>query len=547
MNTIVAGLSLLATPTAQEMPQVTASRAPNVIEVEGQGVAQWRIGMMVTILAQSSHDRSPLPLHDAQVLGVSQTRATLRILGDLPVGDLQGLRVAPRYEVEAALYGPQRRGSKLAATASSSEPPRKSPIVFHKGPQPIPWGDPLWLEMTSPASFEFVEAHVRLGSQGSYTAHRLQKQSIEGHWGGSVPLEQPQSKHLGVDYFLIGRLGDTNTFLVGTPSHPKSVRIKSAPQKPKRAIMQHNPLGRINTKQNLELIIKLNNRYKLPHAHVRRAGDGAFKDFPMKPLGPRVFSVTIPAQYIRLPHIRYYISAKDDEGLRLPGFASAMAPHKVHVTRGKILSDNSHRNRLSLSGDWVVNRPGEDEYIRTTVRYERVFFPFLLARMGFLSIEGMALRQNPQGELQAQELKLTGGEGGIEIRVKDYISLVTDLQAVAYSKGSALGHRVGLRIGDDRGAAIGLSYGAVRDVDDWSFVGETGAAYLSTPLGSRWRLTGRVETDDLYQDAQRSLRLLVDVSGRVWSQLEFNAVGGTTTRDGDRLGAVGRLRLGWSF
>lgn len=539
--------SLLLSPPSQSSAKVQQQRGATII-VEGDGVQQWRIGLPVVVFQLGAATAPPLPLADGRVRGVSGRKASIRLIGDVEGMNLRNAWVAPRYLVEAELFaGELPAPTQPVDSTETVETPKPKPQAYHRSPKQIRWGQPLWLEITSAFDFSAVNAHVRMGPAGEYTTFPLKQRKTPGHWSGSTTLDLSDREQKFAQYFITATFAGKPHSIAGNPAHPNSVAVASAPRRPTRAIMQHQRIGRATFGEAVELTAKVDPRFQKPQLHMRVAGGGTFETMDMKALAPGIFTATIPAPKVVMPHFRYYLSAEDSEGLRLPGFASAMAPHRVKVTRGKILSAGSSRNRIAMSLRAVQNDPDDDHYTELTTRYERIFFPFLLARIGFSKVSGRSLRLGENGELAGSDLNLTGGEGGLKLRIKDYVSLFGDLQAVAYPDGSAFGTRFGLRIGDDRGAAIGFAYGSMRDVDDWSFIGETGEAFLSTPLGKNLRLTGRVETDDLYQDAQRSLRLLVEVSGVIWNRLEWNLEGGSSTRDGVGGGGVTRGRVGWLF
>jgi hypothetical protein len=113
------------------------------------------------------------------------------------------------------------------------------------------------------------------------------------------------------------------------------------------------------------------------------------------------------------------------------------------------------------------------------LRYERAFFPFLLARLGLLNWQESSLSE-----------AAVGGEAGIELRLKSYLSATADLQTVAYGEGSALGYKFGLRIGDEVGASVGGSYGYAFDLSNQAPVSELLRASLAVPVGRRLQLAG---------------------------------------------------------
>jgi hypothetical protein len=217
--------------------------------------------------------------------------------------------------------------------------------------------------------------------------------------------------------------------------------------------------------------------YGKPLVHWRGAGEGRFSELPMKSVGGRVFEATLAADKVLPPHLRYYISALDEDGNRHPIFSNALQPHKVKVVRGRMLDGLNRRNRLGVKYE-IIDR-GSDASQRFSLRYERAFFPFLLARLGLLNWQESSLSE-----------AAVGGEAGIELRLKSYLSATADLQTVAYGEGSALGYKFGLRIGDEVGASVGGSYGYAFDLSNQAPVSELLRASLAVPVGRRLQLAG---------------------------------------------------------
>ena len=90
------------------------------------------------------------------------------------------------------------------------------------------------------------------------------------------------------------------------------------------------------------------------------------------------------------------------------------------------------------------------------------FFPFLVARIGFLLWD--------EDRLAAQ---VVGGQAGVELRFREFLSLTGDAHTLAFGQGSAFGYRLGLQIGDEAGASIGGSYGYAFDLESSTHVGES--------------------------------------------------------------------------
>jgi hypothetical protein len=300
--------------------------------------------------------------------------------------------------------------------------------------------------------------------------------------------------------------------------------------------MVHHPPGRWNHGEALTLLAQLDAVYSKPMVHYRGAGQGRFITVPMEKMSAGVFEVAIPAAHVVAPRIRYYISALDENGNRHPVFARAMGPHRVKIVRGRLLDGTKKRNHVFVDYRYIDRGASGDISRRLDLRYERAFFPFLVSRIGFLRWEEGALAK-----------PAVGGEAGLELRMKGYLSLTADLQTIAYGAGSAFGYRFGLRVGDEVGASIGGSYGYTFDLSDNAPVGEALSFSLSVPLRKRLQFAGIFQSDNFFRPGADDLKLLARLTGRFISMLQISGTGGIATRGGDQTGVYFGAALGLVF
>ena len=205
--------------------------------------------------------------------------------------------------------------------------------------------------------------------------------------------------------------------------------------------------------------------------HYRLAGGGRTTQVPMTKVGERLFERLSPLRVVR-PTLSYYLSALTPKGTRVAVKGSAARPLQVKVLCHRLLDGTRQRNGAQVRFDWINRGVAGDASQRKDMLYERAFFPYLVARIGFLLWD--------EERLAAQ---VVGGQAGVELRFGEFLSL-TGARTLAFGEGSAFGYRFGAQIGDEAGASIGGSYGYSFDLETAAPVGESLSFQLRVPVAS---------------------------------------------------------------
>ncbi len=494
--------------------------------------ADWRVGLPVVVLWYALPDKRPSVVGHGRVASLLKGQATVR----LAPGSKRYARnsvVIARYLVEAELFGGEIPDRAQQAT-EKKKVKQPAPIrIQHRSPAATKWGETVWVEVATGSKVDAIVVMTRFGIGGGFEGHELKK-GEDGHWSVQIKLGAARPGVTVMQYYLVGVIGKKRQNLQGSPATPMGVAIRTQPRRARRRTVVHHPPGRWNHREPLVLRAQVDAVYSKPLVHWRGAGEGRFAELPMKAVGGGVFEATLAADKVVPPHLRYYISAHDEEGNRHPVFSNALRPHKVKVVRGRMLDGLNRRNRLRA--DYEIIDRGSDASGRFGLRYERAFFPFLLARLGLLNWQESSLSE-----------PAIGGEAGIELRLKSYLSATADLQTVAYGEGSALGYKFGLRIGDEVGASVGGSYGYAFDLSNQAPVGELLSASLAVPIGRRLQLAGVFQSDDFFADDLDDLRLVGRLTARFGGRLQISLAGGMATRGQGQRGTYFATALGFGF
>jgi hypothetical protein len=524
---LVAAFSPAQTGTA-------AGQVGDILRVKS-APTHWRVGLPVAVLWYALPDKRPSVVAHGKVESLLKGQATVRLSAGSAGKISHNSVVVARYLVEAELFGGDLPDlPQPAGVTEKKKLKRVAPIrMQHRSPGKAEWGEPVWIEVATDSKVDAIVVMTRFGVGGGFEGHELKK-GEDGHWSVRIKLGAARPGVMTLQYYLVGVIAKTRLNLQGSPATPMGISIQTEPRRARRSTAVHHAPGRWNHREALVLRAQVDAVYSKPLVHWRGAGEGRFSELPMKSVGGGVFEATLAADKVLPPHLRYYISAHDEEGNRHPVFSNALQPHKVKVVRGRMLDGLNRRNRLRAEYE-IINR-GSDASQRFGLRYERAFFPFLLARLGLLNWQESSLRE-----------AAIGGEAGIELRLKSYLSATADLQTVAYGDGSALGYKFGLRIGDEAGASVGGSYGYAFDLSDRTPVGELLSASLAVPVGRRLQLAGVFQSDDFFADDLDDLRLVGRLTGRFGGRLEISLAGGMATRGQGQRGAYFASALGFGF
>jgi hypothetical protein len=521
---LVAAFSPAQTGTA-------AGQVGDILRVKS-APTHWRVGLPVAVLWYALPDKRPSVVAHGKVESLLKGQATVRLAGGkVPHNSV----VVARYLVEAALFGGEIPDRAQQAQVTEKKKIKKvAPIrIQHRSPSKAKWGEPVWIEVATDSKVDGIVVMARFGIGGGFEGHELKK-GEDGHWSVQIKLGAARPGVTMMQYYLVGVIGKKRRNLQGSPATPMGVSIRTEPRRARRKTAVHHAPGRWNHREALVLRAQVDAVYSEPLVHWRGAGEGRFAELAMKSVGGGVFEATLAAEKVLPPHLRYYISAHDEEGNRHPIFSNALKPHKVKVVRGRMLDGLNRRNRLRAEYE-IIDR-GSDASQRLGLRYERAFFPFLLARLGLLNWQESSLNE-----------AAVGGEAGIELRLKSYLSATADLQTVAYGEGSALGYKFGLRIGDEVGASVGGSYGYAFDLSNQAPVGELLSASLAVPVGQRLQLAGVFQSDDFFADDLDDLRLVGRLTARFGGRLQISLAGGMATRGQGERGVYFATALGFGF
>ena len=198
------------------------------------------------------------------------------------------------------------------------------------------------------------------------------------------------------------------------------------------------------------------------------------------------------------------------------------------------LLDGRQRNGAQVRFDWINRGVAGDASQRKDMLYERAFFPYLVARIGFLLWD--------EERLAAQ---VVGGQAGVELRFGEFLSLTGDARTLAFGEGSAFGYRFGAQIGDEAGASSAAATGTP-DLETAAPVGESLSFQLRVPVAKRYQLAGVFESDD-YFAAEKDLRLYTRVAAQLGRNVQISGSAGMATRGGERSGLYFGASTGFGF
>ena len=556
---IAATTLLIVAPSAQAANSAyggeVVERRGHLLIVEGHGVARWTTGLRVWISQVDKNGQPGLVLAEALVRSVHQRRAVVVLQKATPNLPKKVL-VEPRFVAESRQYRRTMRLSKPGTVTTVRRVERKPLLdrTFHKPPSKGEWGESLWLEVVGEANVRDVAVRWRLGRTGPFQTLPM-KAAADGMWTANVPVGRTPPDIRIVQYYVSATVTGTDgkperRVVVAHPSRPQRVSIHSAPHRPRGQKIDHDAPSRWTHKQPLVLTAQIDKRYRNPVVWYRHRGGGTYQALPMTSISPETWQAKIPARKVVVPGIAYWIGVTDNKGVRRDGFRNKRRPWTVHVTRGRILSEKERRNRMSLSFTRVSHGDKDDTYQEYDIGFERLFFGFLVARLGGNVINGRSPATDPdfkpdpdKPEVKptyiGRDANLLGGYAGIEARIGDYFSAHADMQMAIHNDGGAVGYRGGLRIGDEAGANLTGEYGAVHDIDTAEQVLERMRFALSAPIGTSIRLAGVVVNEDVLQDSSKGLRLQVEGTWILHPRFFLVATVGSAGRDADSLGVLG--------
>jgi hypothetical protein len=552
--------------TAHSSTASRPSKVSTVLRREGRRIyvnvvhaGELAPGMSVWVSESGLRGRGGLPIAEAKVLFVHGRQAVVELAEGAPKLPRNAV-VEPRYIAEARLYGRSNQLKQSPGTAPhnavSTQAERPKHRTWHVKPKAVAWGGQLWLEIVATEEVKNVELRWRVGRTGAYQSVRM-KRANDGMWTANVKLGETPPALRQVQYYIVGQIEHAgakpeHTSLRGHPGNPLRVNITSVPSRRRTRMVEHEPPGRVSHNEELVLTAQLNARFSNPVVFFRPRGGGNFDAVPMKQVTPQVYRAVLPARKIVVPGLSYYIAATDDKGIARDGFAGRRHPHHVKVTRGKILSPDSVRNGLVTQVSTVDYGGAGDRYNSATLRFERRFFGFLVARLGAEMVDGMVPRLvttagSVAGTLEAAPLNLYLGNAGLQGHIGNYLSLHFDTVLGIHNDGAAIGYEAGVRIGDEAGAHLSVSRRVIDELDGGRELISRFRAALGAPIGDRLRVAGAVIHEDIGQDASRGLRLQVEASYTIGDRFTAGVQGGLAGRDADRVSATTGLSLGLLF
>lgn len=533
---------------------IASQRAQQLI-VEGKGVGRWVPGMAVWVSEVADDGRPGLALAAGTVTSVHAQRAVVTL--SEPVQLPKGALVEPRFVAEARQYG---RGVRdHTAPAGAAERAKRSGPPFqtwHKAPGDVEWGESLWLEVVATPEVSGVTVRHRAGTTGPFATLPMTS-GKDGLWTARMPVGNTPPDIREMQYYVVATIqvpGEKaeQRVIVAHPATPNRVRIQSAPRRPSGQKVDHDPAARWSHKKDLEITAEVDKRYRNPVVHYRQRGGGVYVALAMKQINDQTWRAVIPGQKVVVPGLSYYISVTDEKGVVRDGFRNKRAPYDVHVTRGRILSESERRNVLGLEVDWVGWGGDDDSYMRYDVSFDRLFFGFLVARLGGTMLSGRSQaavgtekvdpdkpNETPATVFAGRDMNLLGGHAGAELRLGDYFSWHADLRMGIHNDGAALGYETGVRIGDEMGANLTGRYGTLWDLDSGDPVAEQLRLSLSAPVGSSWRLAGVLLHESVLQDASKGLRLQIEATWMMHERVYILGRGGFAGRDADNPGYTG--------
>ena len=526
---------------------------------------RWAVGLPV-VVAEPGDAGTGLQL----AAGIVQSRAGDRavVLLDEGAANLpRGCRVEPRFVAEARAYGaPMAITNGAGGEVANADPDATAkgtaqPQIWHESPREARWGGKLWLELVATPDHSALMVRWRIGRSGAFVDAPMQA-GADGRWTAEIAVGEPDPSIEELEYYIGATItrapvGAATTpqisheVVVGHAATPIRVRISSGASSGRRAMVDHRPPSRWTDHQALPITARIDKRFREPTLMFRARGGGSFDAVPMTRVGGDVYRATIPADRMVVPGISYYIAVTDGRGVMRDGYASDNNPTNVHVTRGTVLSPEAARNRVTAGITLVRYGQADDTYTRTDIGLERMFFGFLVGRLGAEATLGRGPRKdldNPSSTtLVARNLRLYGGSAGLEARLGDYVSLTSDMLMAIHSDGAGLGYAVGARIGDESGSHIVLDWRAIHDLDTGDSLVEQLRVALSVPVGRSLRLDGVVVHEAVLTDASKGLRFAVEAGIPIGSRLWAVASAGFAGRDADSPGATGGLRLALVF
>ena len=425
----------------------------------------------------------------------------------------------------------------MSANQEGDGKPTKSRVnyrVDHRPPSAVKWGKEVWFEAMVSPPIDQLQVMLRIGRQAGYKVVDL-KAGKDGYWSGSYRLGAPKPSIEVVQYYVVGTKDNDRTMLLHSPAAPQSLTIETAPRSARTNTVSHEWVARWNENEALPISAQIDEQFTNPMVHYRIAGSARFERVAMKKYPDQLFSAEIPANSVVRPHIYYYLSALNPEAKRVSVKGTAARPLRVKVMRQRLLDGTLQRNRAQVRFDWVDRGVEGDGSQRKDMLYERAFFPFLVARIGFLLWD--------EDRLAAQVI---GGQAGVELRFREFLSLTGDAHTLAFGQGSAFGYRLGLQIGDEAGASIGGSYGYAFDLETSTHVGESLSFRLQVPVAERYQLSGVFESDDFFAD-EKDLRLYTRFAARLGKHAQVSGSAGMATRGGQQSGLYFGASVGVGF
>lgn len=573
---LAAALLFAAAPAAAKVPAKPASpaEATGALEgeveridgrrvfVRGDGVRRWQVGLAVTI-REAGPSESALVLCEGRVVSVAGERAIVELPEGAPALTV-GARVEPRFVAEARRFGAAAAIDKAAGAAAEGDAnpaePVAQPQVWHQPPRAVPYGGKVWLEVVATKEHRALVVRWRLGDAGPFQDAPMQA-GADGRWTAEIALPaepddpDPDGASRGASalrYYIgaeIHRDGKAPSpeVIVGHAADPVRVPIASAPGGHRRASVDHEPPPRWSDHEALTLTARIDKRFREPTIFHRPRGGGRYERIPMQKVHGDLYRATIPARFVVVPGLAYYIGVRDARGVERPGFGSARSPYRVSVTRGTVLSPEASRNRFSFGLSTVRYGGSDDATVHTDIGLERMFFSFLVGRLAAEADLGRAPRADVDGVLAPARVRLYGGSAGLELRLGDYFSVGSDLWMAIHGEGAGLGYALAGRIGDESGSHITASWRALYDLDSGDDLVETLRVALSIPVGRALRLDGVVVHEALLTDASKGLRFAVEATFPVGSRVTLTTTAGFAGRDADRPGFTGGARIGLLF
>ncbi len=528
------------------------------VEAQGAAAARWGPGLVVWFSERG------LTMAEGVVRYRQGARVVIELADGSPAVSV-GAQVEPRWQAEARQYGARPAADEPAkgrspsagsqgetAGAAARDAAAAARKVWHQPPRQLPWGGKLWLEIVAGPRVRAPVVRWRVGREGPFRSSPM-KAAHDGRWTARLaPGQTPRETNV-LQYYVgatvapagaSGGAAAQQEVVVGHPARPIAVAINSRPSRRRRSTVDHVPPSRWSHQKPLPLTARIDRRYRAPVVFYRARGGGSFEVARMKQVSPQVWRATIPSRRVVVPGVSYYLAATDEHGITRPVFRTARRPMNVRVTRGRILATDERRNRVSLAWTGADQGTPGDAWQRVDIGLERLFFGFLVGRVGATATWGQGPRLTASDTdaapvVSAQPINLYGGHAGLELRAGDYLSASGDLLAAIHNGGAGLGYRFGGRIGDEAGAHLSVSWASIHDLDDGAALLKRLRLGLSTPVGQRLRLAGVVVHEDVLQDTSEALRFQVEATVAVAERLFVTARVGLSGRDADTPGVTG--------